>query len=125
MTTRTLYNNTDEAWKVQFEGGSLPGLTGASRNQLGNWTGTVPANQTCNLEFDNNSGQIWLTSAKGTNWNYRFSTNDFDADPSWDHDGDTQGCNLNSPANGDFQIEQDVPQGRLSSGGPATMDLTS
>jgi hypothetical protein len=110
MTTRHLYNNTDESWQVTFQGGSLPDLQGATQQPDGNWQGTIAANGTCALEFDQNGGMIYLQSAKGTNWSYRFSTNDLDADPSWDHDGDTPGARLNDPADGDFQIDQDVPQ---------------
>lgn len=110
MTTRTLYNNTQEEWQIAFSGGSLPGLSGASQAPDGTWSGSLPSNQNCSLEFDENSGSIWLTSAKGTKWSYNFTTNAFDSNPSWNHNGDTPGCTLNDPANGDFQILADVPQ---------------
>ena len=110
MTTRHLYNDTDEVWHIRFNGGSLPDLEGASQESDGIWVGKILENSSCALEFDANSGSIGLRSWKGTMWSYNFSTNDFDADPKWDHDGDTNGATLNDPADGDFRIEEDVPQ---------------
>jgi hypothetical protein len=109
MTTRHLYNNTDEVWHIRFSGGSLPDLAGASQ-QDGIWIGKILENASCALEFDANAGNIFLRSHVGTAWSYDFSTNEFDDDPHWDHDGDTNGATLNDPADGDFQIDEDVPQ---------------
>ncbi len=111
MTTRHLYNNTDEILAGHLPGRIPADLPGVFRQPDGDWAGTLAANSSCALEFDQNSGALYLTSSKGTNWDYGFSTNDLDADPSWDHHGDTPGARLNDPANGDFQIDQDLPTG--------------
>lgn len=120
MTTRHLYNNTAEAWQITFVGGSLPDLPGASENQQANWVGTIPANSSCSLTFGQNSGQLLLSSAKGTQWSYSFSTNSFYTDPKWNHNGDTPGAVLNDPSDGDFQIVEDLPQGWASAAAQGT-----
>lgn len=34
---------------------------------------------------------------------------EFTSDVSWQHNGDTPGCNLNDPADGDITIYSDTP----------------
>ncbi|KQN25380.1 hypothetical protein ASE86_03825 [Sphingomonas sp. Leaf33] len=109
-TTRHIYNNTGVAWQIWLDGGNLQDLPGTPPGE-GVTSGTLPGKTTCAMELVSPNGSIGLKSeASGNQWNYGYSTGEFSTTPSWDHNGDTNGCSLNDPADCDFQINQDVPQ---------------
>ena len=122
MTTRHLYNQTQQSWNLTFEGGSLPDLPGAT-GQGAYWSGTMGPGATVTLVFIQSSGQIDIGATDGSDSaQYSFSTNAFGSDPSWQHNGDTPGISLNSPADGDMQlfgkIGQQIVSGELGGAAP-------
>jgi hypothetical protein len=112
MTTRHCYNQTNDAWYIAITGASLPDLFGVTQGD-GFIYANIPPNSTCTIEYTNTQpgegqalgGNITFQQPgrPAGSWAWTPGVVPF-PDITIEHDGDTDGLNLNEPAGGDVTL---------------------